>query len=182
MHARAPHYPADPSPPVRITALPDGRCLYDVDAPPSRLPPVARRDLDRAWHEARQAALAGRPGAPRGFTFRRPEGGDLSLALTDRDARCWAAAVERRAGLSTRAGISLLLRLLALVDLLARAPWLQHIPRGSDGADLPVALLAAAATVDLTDDARFDETALQSRLQVTRPPGAARDAYWDPHA
>jgi hypothetical protein len=69
------------------------------------------------------------------------------------------------AGMGTSYGLSIFLRLLALVDLLARAAWaasLVHLAR--DGADLHPLLLRAAASVQLTVDARFDAEAFRARL------------------
>ena len=97
--------------------------------PPEALPPVGTRDLEAAWHAARGAAIAERHGPIRGFRFCRADGSHAHLALTDRDAGCWAEAVDRTVGMHTSYGLSLCLRLLALVDLLARAPWARALIR-----------------------------------------------------
>ncbi len=170
MESADPMHQTDPAAAaIRVTTLPDGRCAYAIEGSPRGLPPVTRRDLDLAWEDARQAALAGRWGVVRGFRFRRPDGSAIDLALADPDARCWAGAVDGRVGLHTRYGLSILLRLLALVDLLAHAPWSRLLckltPRGArDGAALDGRLLAAAAAAELTDDARFDEPAMRARV------------------
>jgi hypothetical protein len=68
-------------------------------------------------------------------------------------------------GIADASGLSLCLRLLALIDLLARAPWarsLLHLAR--DGAEFHPALLRTAASQPLTRDARFDEAGFQARL------------------
>jgi hypothetical protein len=75
----------------------------------------------------------------------------------------------------TSYGLSLCLRLLALVDLLARERWaaaLLTVTRG--GAELDPALLRAAAIAPLNREARFDETKFRA-LVTTRleGPGAA---------
>src|SRR5690242_6654662 len=103
------------SSPVRVGAAPDGSVTYLVDLAPEALPPVGRRDLEAAWDAARTAAIAGRWGAVRGFRFRRHDGSHTLLALTDSDAGCWAEAVDRTVGMHTAYGLSLCLRLLALV-------------------------------------------------------------------
>nr|WP_294511348.1 hypothetical protein [uncultured Rhodopila sp.] len=157
--------PGPASGPIRVGGTPDGLLTYLVDLPPEALPAVCRRDLERAWHAARDAALAERPGAVRGFRFNRPDGSHTDLALADRDARCWVGAVDLTVGIATANGLSLCLRLLALIDLLARAPWarpLLHLAR--DGAEFHPALLKAAASQPLTRDARFDETGFRTRL------------------
>jgi hypothetical protein len=150
---------------IRVGGGPDGLMTYLVDLPPEALPSVCKRDLERAWYAAREAALAERQGAVRGFRFTRPDGSHTDLALADRDARCWVGAVDRTVGIATAPGLSLCLRLLALIDLLARAPWarsLFHLAR--DGAEFHPALLRAAAVQPLTNEARFDEAGFQVRL------------------
>ena len=150
---------------IRVGGDPDGFVTYLIDLPPEALPSVGKRDLERAWYAAREAALDQRQGAVRGFRFTRPDGSHTDLALADRDARCWVGAVDRSVGIANAFGLSLCLRLLALIDLLARAPWarsLFHLAR--DGAEFHPALLRAAASQPLTRDARFDEAGFRSRL------------------
>jgi hypothetical protein len=72
-------------------------------------------------------------------------------------------------------GLSLCLRLLALVDLLARARWaapLFRLRRG--GAEFDPALLRAAATAPLNREARFDETAFRALVpgRLAAPQGS----------
>ena len=87
------------------------------------------------------------------------------LAIADRDARCWVGAVDVTVGMGNSYGLSLCLRLLALVDLLARASWAAALCRlERDGADLDPTLLRTAASIPLTPDARFDETGFRSKL------------------
>jgi len=150
---------------VHVGAGPDGSLTYLVDLPPEELPPVHRRDLERAWYAARDAALADRWGVARGFRFRREDGSYSDLALADRDACCWAGAVDHTVGLRNSYGLSVCLRLLALVDLLARVRWADSLCLlQRDGAELHPMLLRAAATAPLTADARFDETGFRGRL------------------
>lgn len=138
---------------------------YIVDRPPEALPEVQKRDLERAWLAAREAALAQHWGVLRGFRFTRPDGSHTDLALADRDASCWAGAVDRTVGIASGYGLSLLLRLLALVELLARARWALPLLRlEPDGAELHPALLRVAASEALTPEARFDETSFRVRL------------------
>lgn len=144
---------------------------YLVDLPPEALPPVRGRDLAAAWDAARDAAAEAEWGAGRLFRFRRPDGSITDLALSDEDARCWAGAVDGTVGMQTSYGLSLCLRLLALVDLMGRAPWTAGLFRiGRTGAALHPALLSAAATAQLTPDARFDETGFRARLARLPPP------------
>lgn len=151
--------------PIRVGGSPDGLMTYLIDLPPEALPSVCKRDLERAWYAAREAAIAEQQGAVRGFRFNRPDGSHTDLALADRDARCWVGAVDRSVGIASASGLSLCLRLLALIDLLTRAPWarsLFHLAR--DGAEFHPALLKTAASQPLTKEARFDEAGFRARL------------------
>lgn len=164
---------ATPSAPVRVGRGPDGFLTYAVDLAPEDLPPVRGRDLERAWYAAREAAIASDWGVSRGFRFRRADGSFVDLALADRDAACWAGAVDGTVGLSSSYGLSLCLRLLALIDLLARADWAARLCRlARDGAELEPELLAAAATAPLNADLRFDEGWFRARLAQRALPGA----------
>ena len=164
------------SPPILIRRSGD-TLTYLVDLPPEAMPPVRGRDISAAWDAAPDAATDAVWGAARLFRFRRPDGTTTDLALSDEDARCWAGAVDGTVGMNTSYGLSLCLRLLALVDLLARAPWLSELcPIGRTGAALHPALLSAAATSELTADARFDETRFRNSL-ARLPAPQATGAY-----
>lgn len=150
---------------IRVGGGPGGPVTYLVDLPPEALPSVCKRDLELAWHAARDAAIADRWDSVRAFRFKRPDGSHTDLALADRDAGCWVGAVDRTVGLATTRGLSLCLRLLALVDLMARAAWARPLFRlARDGAEFHPALLRAAASQPLTQDARFDEAGFRLRL------------------
>jgi hypothetical protein len=177
------------SSPVLVAETSNGIVSYLVAQPPEALPPVQPRDLERAWYQARAAAIAARDGPPRIFRFHRPEGESTDLALTDPDARCWAAAVDAARGIDNLVGLSVCLRLLALVDLFAHADWAKRlVALRPDGAEIDPDLLRAAATTSLTREARFDAPHLQARLSPRvlsqakvapgrngdfRPPGAS---------
>jgi hypothetical protein len=157
--------------PIRVARVPGGPVTYLIDAPPEALPPVRTGDLAEAWEAARQAACDTQWGTPRLFRFLRTEGGMLDLALADEDASCWAAAVDRTAGMHTTYGLSLCLRLLALVDLLARASWLARFYRlGRAGVALDPALVRVAANTALTSQAGFDEGEFHARLAESATP------------
>jgi hypothetical protein len=152
---------------VSVAADATGAISYAIDLPPEALPPVTGRDLSRAWDAARTAARASRWGVSRGFRFRHADGSYLDFAIADRDAQSWASAVDAISGLQTSYGLSLCLRLLALIDLLARAPWISYFLSVRGGtADLHPHLLHVAATVPLTAEARFDEDGLRARLST----------------
>ena len=140
--------------------------VYLVDVGPEALPAVRARDIELAWDAARGAAGAGAWGVARGLRFRRDDGSHTDLALADRDAACWAGAVDTTIGLHTSYGLSLCLRLLALVDLLARGTlgWPGCMPCAPTARSCTPALLRLAASVPLTPDARFDENGFRSRL------------------
>jgi hypothetical protein len=159
---------------VRVGQTEDGLVTYLVELPLEELPAVRGRDLEAAWDAARSAAISGRFGLPRGFRFRRQDGSVTDLALADRDARCWAGAVDGTIGMHNSYGLSLCLRLLALVELLARVAWATRFFRfGRDGACLDPSLLRTAASLPLTAEARFDEQhflrQLATHLSLDRP-------------
>jgi len=167
---------------VHVQSRTDGALTYLVDLPPEALPAVRRRDLAAAWEAARAAAAASDWGSPRFFRFRRADGSSTDLALADPDACCWAGAVDRTVGMASSYGLSLCLRLLALVDLLATARWASPLfALHRDGAEIEPALLAAAATLPLTQEARFDEIAIRARLAAARLPGPAARAAQPGH-
>ena len=151
--------------PIQLVRTIDGTLTYLVRLPPESLPPVRARDLDAAWQRARRAAINTEWGDVLRFRFRRPDCADTDLLLADQDAACWAAAADRVASLATAYGLSLCLRLLALVAVIAdsrRAD--RYVTLRRDGASIAPALLAGAATVSLTRDAAFDPDALRTRL------------------
>ena len=158
---KAPEHPT----PVHVGAGPDGSLTYLVDMPPEELPAVHRSDLERAWHAARDAAIAQRWGVARFFRFRRDDGSFGDLTLADRDACCWAGAVDVTVGMRNSYGLSVCLRLLALVELLTRVRWADALCQlQRNGAELHPLLLRAAASTPLTPEARFDEAGFRSRL------------------
>jgi hypothetical protein len=145
------------------------RLVYRVTLPPEAMPPVTIRDLEQAWDAARAAALSPSGAARRQFSFCGGDGRIATFDLDDRDARHWAGAVDRLSGLATLGGISLCLRLLALIDLMANSPWaFGFMTPKRDGARLDRALLRAAARANLTEEARFDEASLR-RILPERP-------------
>jgi hypothetical protein len=137
------------SPPA-VTAV-----CWQVSGPPSALPAVRGRDLIACWSAARRLANEGQWGMVRRFRF-LADSGTLDLALADADACCWAEAVDARVGLHTRYGLSLCLRLLALVELLTRsAPARALVTFCGGEAELHPSLVVAAASCPLGADARF---------------------------
>jgi hypothetical protein len=148
-----------------VGARADGSLFYLVDLPPEAMPSVRVQDLSRAWESAREAARAHVWSVPRGLRFHRQDGTTVDLALADRDATCWAGAVDKIVGLNTSYGLSLCLRLLALVDLLARAAWAAPgLALQPDGARVHPVLLGLAANATLTEEARFDEERFQTEF------------------
>lgn len=164
---------AQPEPSARAHS-PGAWPTYLVETGPEDLPAVRTRDLDRAWHAAREAARAEAWGSIRGFRFRHADARETDLLLADRDACCWVGAVDRIAALRSAYGLSLCLRLLALIDLLARAPWTEPLCRlARDGAELDPRLLRLAAVAPLSAEARFDEPSFRAAFAPTLP-GPAR--------
>ncbi|SHJ48223.1 hypothetical protein SAMN02745194_02690 [Roseomonas rosea] len=144
---------------------------YAIPFAPEATPSVAPRALLRAWDTAREAATAALEGPPRAFRFQgpSPKVPALDLLLEDRDACCWAEALDRRFGLDHAEGLAILLRLLALLEVMGRAPWMRGLfDIGREGTVLHPDLLRAAATEPLDGGARFDEEGLRHRLARPR--------------
>ena len=136
---------------------------YAIPFAPQATPAVAPRALLLAWDAARDAASAALQGPPRAFRFAGEP--SLDLLLEDRDACCWAEALDRRIGLDHAEGVAILLRLLALLEVMGRASWLRGLfDIGREGTVLHPDLLRAAATQPLDGGARFDEEGLRDRL------------------
>jgi len=151
--------------PIQVGLAADGTLTYAIAHAPAALPPVLKRDLQRAWDEARQAALDHRVGPGRAFRFTRADGEVTTMALTDWDAMCWAGAADATNPISGSYGLSVCLRLLALIDLLAGAAWAKAYARITrTGTELDPALLRLAAEAVLDDDGRFDARALRASL------------------
>lgn len=147
-----------------------GELAYDIPCPPGALPAVAPAALLAAWDAARTRAQSGAWGPVRVLVFTPAEGEALRLAIADRDARAWAEAVDRQADLGTLPGLALCLRLLALIDALARHGWLAGLfAVAPDGIELHPALVGAAARLPLDEGARFDATALRGLLSRRLP-------------
>lgn len=157
-------------PAIRIARAPDGVLTYAIALPPEALPAVRPRDLLDAWEVAREAAAAETFGQPRLLRFTHPDGEATTLALADRDAAAWAEAIDARAGLATVGGLALCLRLLALVDILPRAPFLRPLwTLTREGAEFHPALIEAAAAMALDRGARFDVEGLRALLSRAIP-------------
>jgi len=155
-------------PHIRTSVTSDGEIIHLVPHAAPALPPVTKRDMEQAWEIAQAAASNPRA---RTIRFAQPETPPLDLQLTDSDAASWASAIDRAKNLSTAHGLSVLLRLLALVDLMARAPWVRAwFTLSRAGLTFHPALLQAAALSPLTPTGGFEETALNALL----PNGAAR--------
>jgi hypothetical protein len=176
---------------IRVGAAPDGTLTYLVDLPPEALPPVRQRDLAAAWDAARSQAIAAGDdvhgtgssgwGVARLFRFLRADGTHTDLALADPDACCWAGAVDGTVGIHTSYGLSLCLRLLALVDLLASASWAAAwFSVHRDGASIHPTVLQAAAQAPLTAEARFDERGFRAQVVSRALPAASSSPDYSP--
>lgn len=173
------HQDQPPVAPIRVLRDAQGGLTYLVDALPEELPAVRKRDVELAWDSAHRAAQAGRWGVLRGFRFQRAgaEAPPRDLLLADVHAATWAEAVDSMIGLRTLYGLSLCLRLLALVDLLAHARWADGLYRMSRGeAEMDVGLLRLAATARLTPQAGFDAAAFRAILCPPSLPAPAKAA------
>jgi hypothetical protein len=159
---------------IRVAEDASGALAYAVPCPPESLPAVRPEALIAAWQAARARAAAGQWGPPRTLVFQREDAEPTVLAIADRDARCWAEAVDRGADLGTLTGMALCLRLLALVEVMGRAAWLAGLFEvTAEGVELHPALLRAAAGMPLDAAARFDAEALRSLLSRGLPARAS---------
>ncbi len=151
---------------LRTEYAPDGKILHLIPHSPGGLPAVTKRDLEQAWEVARATALApGPPPATHGFRFRHEGETPLDFVITDRDAASWAGGIDGIADLSTAHGVSVCLRLMALIDLMSRADWTRHwFTLNRAGLEFHPALLTAAALTPLTQTGGFAETALRALL------------------
>ena len=135
--------------------------LHRLDFGPEELPPTSPIDLRKAWQAAHVGAEAGlmmEPGDVDGVCFRNKRGEESKFMFADIDAACWAASIDRTYGLETTTGISVLFRLLALIEIMSQARWLQPFFSLSpkDGATLDQKLLAAAAATPLSSTGTFE--------------------------
>jgi hypothetical protein len=154
--------------------------LHTLNFSPEELPAVLPKDLRRAWrvaHIGAEVGLAVAPGDIAGVIFRRRAGGgraadETRFLFSDIDGACWAAAVDRRFGLHTVQGVSLLFRLLALIELMSDAPWLRPFFSLSraDGALLDAKLVAVAAAEPLSAQALFEPRAFKRAMGLTATP------------
>jgi hypothetical protein len=157
---------------IRVARTETGAIAYLVPVPPEGLPAVAPGDLLRAWNVARHGAELHQWGAPRFLRFAQRGGSEpTEIAIADPDAGAWTEAIDRVFGLDTLTGLSLCLRLLALIEVLARVPRLEpFFDVTPAGVDLHPSLLTVAAALPLDAAARFDEAALMRRLPRFRTP------------
>ncbi|MDP9095866.1 MAG: hypothetical protein M3N26_04805 [Pseudomonadota bacterium] len=157
-------------PPIDVAMNRSGALIYRVDLSPEALPVVRASDLGDGWDAARQAAAASMWGEPRLFRFVPADDDAVDLALTDDDAACWAEAIDCIWGLQTAYGLSICLRLLGLVALLAASPVLRSLcPLERDGARLDPALVRAAASVPLSSRGHLDEERVRAHLAHAAP-------------
>jgi len=157
---------------IRVAGTETGALAYLVPLPPEELPAVSPGDLLHAWTVARRGAVLRQWGTPRFLRFAaRGEREPTEIAIADADASAWAEAIDQAFELESLRGLSLCLRLLALVEVLARAPRLEpFFDVTPAGVDLHPSLLGAAAAVPLDGAARFDEGALLERLRLRALP------------
>ena len=142
--------------------------LYRLAFAPEDLPAVEPSDLVKAWRAATVGAETGMVlqfGDIEGVEFKW-QGGEARFLFADLDASCWAAALDRLYGLESVRGIATLFRLLALIELVARAEWLRPLFQlgHEDGIKLDPTVLQLAAAQPLTPSARFDAASFRSQL------------------
>jgi hypothetical protein len=146
-----------------------GEVVHRLARPPSALPSVTKRDLEQAWELAQTVDTPAPPARKFSFATVPP----VELWVQDKDAAAWVAAVEGCVGLGTPHGVSVCLRLLGLVALMAEARWAQAwFVLGRGGAEIRSELLQAAALAPLNESGGFDETTLRALLPLASTQGA----------
>jgi len=155
---------------LRTQTTTDGKIFRLVPNPPALLPSVTKRDLEQAWEAAHSAASApAPPTATHGFRFQNGDAAPLDFIITDCDAASWAGGIDTIADLSTAHGVSVCLRLMALVELMSRAVWTRPwFTLTRAGLTFHPALLTAAALTPLTETGGFAETALRALLPESK--------------
>src|SRR4051812_19652671 len=148
--------------------MPDTPLIHRLAMAPEELPAVTPSDLVEAWKVATLGAEVGmvlQHGDIEGVEFRWA-GGESRFMFADLDGSCWAAALDRRYGLENPRGIAILFRLLALIDLMARAEWLRPLFSigAEDGVRVDPDLLRLAADQPLTPSARYDAAEIRRKL------------------
>ena len=108
------------------------------------------------------------PGDVEGVSFRTAKGLETKFMFADMDAACWAASIDRSYDLRTARGVSLLFRLLALIEIMSQAEWLRPFfsLNSKDGATLHPNLLSAAASEPLSKSASFDARRFKQAMNV----------------
>ena len=158
------------APPFRVARVPGGPLTYLIDSGSrgvaARSAPATSPTPGPPRVEAACEIAMGH--APRLFRFLCAE---ATACSTSRSPMTMPAAgplsVDQAAGMHTTYGLSLCLRLLALVDLLARASWLGRFYRlGRAGAALDPALGPRCRHhCRSLSQARFDERDFYARLE-----------------
>lgn len=145
-----------------------------VGVAPQDLPPIPVGDLRQAWHVATRAAyLAPEDWGTRyqlrhpGVVFTTSDGSHMHIDFSDRDASCWAGAVDQTFGLDTLHGLSVCFRLLGLIEQLASSLWLRPYfsVGGPEGAEIEPAILKTAADHPLDHTARFNSVTFRTQAE-----------------
>jgi hypothetical protein len=122
--------------------------LHLVPRLPPALPAVTARDIEQAWEATRPPIAA----PPRAFRF----AGDTPLELQ---------LTERAVGLHSLHGISVCLRLLALIALLAQSLWARRwFTLAREGVTIHPDLLRAASVAPLNASGGFDEPTIAALM------------------
>ena len=146
---------------IRRVTGPDGAAVHLVPLAPERLPTVTQRDLERAWLAAHHQAQRPHPSPARAFRFAT----GATLTVTDPDAQRWVSAIEASADLATAYGISLCLRLLSLITLIAHSDWCApHLQFRGEGCPVDARLLKAASLATLTPHGALNPAAVRTLL------------------
>ena len=150
---------------MRIEREPDGFLRYTIDHSAVELACVTVRDLQSAYSLLGLSPL--HLNVPRCFHFENDDGTTTQLALLDRDACSWAAALDERYGLRSTYTVAILCRLLALMDLLKTARWASDlVDRQRGSLKIARSLFAVAASIPLSASASFDVAAFKRKIAM----------------
>ncbi len=157
----------------------DSRNMVCAPFGADELPAVGFNDLSHAWQIAGKAAELGITAdekTPLGVIFDNNSSTTIELQFDDYDAICWATAIHRTFDLKTVKGLSVYLRMLGLFKIMAENVWSRQLYTFDRNKKLNInkALLAAAATAQLTRDGLFDPESIKQETGVNQLTNASK--------
>ena len=157
----------------------DSRNMVCAPFGAEELPPVGFNDLSHAWKIASKAAELGITAdekTPTGVIFESNSSDTIELQFNDYDALCWVTALHHTFDLKTVKGLAICLRMLELFRIMAENVWSRQLYSFDRSKKLNInkALIAAAATTQLTRDGLFDPEIIREETGVTALTNASK--------